>query len=184
MNTTTDLEGTLLSYDELAITNITIDTNNSFIKIKTSNLLDTTDNYENLDQNKYKENLEKLMDMLNPYMKNEVQFNLENFEDLYSIVQAKKKSENVYVKKERKKFRNLMMYTNYYIKKENLFYYEDTGGIEISLDLKVDSGINNFALYSYSDLLFDKNSYYLSSLSNNTDLQITLDKLIVKQGTI
>ena len=178
MNTTTDLEGTLLSYDELAITNITVDTNNSFIKIKTSNLLDTTDNYANLDQNKYKENLEKLIDMLEPYMKKEEQFTLENFEDLYSVVQAKKKSENVYVKKERKKFRNLMAYATDYIKQENLFYYEDVGGIEIFLNLKVDSGINKFALYSYSDLIFDENSYYLSSLSNNTDLQQTLDKLI------
>jgi hypothetical protein len=178
MNTTTDLEGTLLSYDELAITNITIDTNNSFIKIKTSNLLDTTDNYANLDQNKYKENLEKLLEMLNPYMKKEEQFTLENFEDLYSVVQAKKKSENVYVKKERKKFRNLMAYATDYIKQENLFYYEDVGGIQVFLNLKVDSGINKFALYSYSDLIFDENSYYLSSLSNNTDLQQTLDKLI------
>ena len=178
MNTTTDLEGTLLSYDELAITNITVDTNNSFIKIKTSNLLDTTDNYANLDQNKYKENLEKLIDMLEPYMKKEEQFTLENFEDLYSVVQAKKKSENVYVKKERKKFRNLMAYATDYIKQENLFYYEDVGGIQVFLNLKVDSGINKFALYSYSDLIFDENSYYLSSLSNNTDLQQTLDKLI------
>ena len=178
MNTTTDLEGTLLSYDELAITNITFDTNNSFIKTKTSNLIDTTDNYENLDENKYKENLEKLIGMLEPYMKHEDLFTLENFEDLYSIVQAKKKSENVYVKKERKNFRNLMDYTSEYIKQENLFYYEDTGGIEIFLNLKVDSGINKLALYSYSDLIFDDRSYYLSSLSNSTDLQTTLNNLI------
>ena len=135
MNTTTDLEGTLLSYDELAITNITTDTNNSFIKIKTSNLIDTTDNYENLDQNKYKENLEKLIGMLEPYMKNEDLFTLEKFKDLYSVVQAKKKSENVYVKNERKNFRNLMAYTSEYIRQENLFYDEDISGIEIFLNL-------------------------------------------------
>lgn len=135
MNTTTDLEGTLLSYDELAITNITTDTNNSFIKIKTSNLIDTTDNYENLDQNKYKENLEKLIGMLEPYMKNEDLFTLEKFKDLYSVVQAKKKSENVYVKSEQKNFRNLMAYTSEYIRQENLFYDEDISGIEIFLNL-------------------------------------------------
>ena len=177
MNTTTDLEGTLLSYDELAITNITIDTNNFLVKVKTSNLIDTTDNYENLDQNKYKENLEKLIGMLEPYMKNEDLFTLENFEDLYSIVQAKKKSENVYVKNERKNFRNLMAHAGEYIKQENLFYYNDTGDIEIFLNLKIDSGINKFAFNCYSDLIFDEKSYYLSAFSNYTDLQATLDKL-------
>ena len=177
MNTTTDLEGTLLSYDELAITNITIDTNNFLVKVKTSNLIDTTDNYENLDQNKYKENLEKLIGMLDPYMKNKDLFTLENFEDLYSIVQAKKKSENVYVKNERKNFRNLMAYAGEYIKQENLFYYNDTGDIEIFLNLKIDSGINKFAFNCYSDLIFDEKSYYLSAFSNYTDLQATLDKL-------
>ena len=175
MNTTTDLEGTLLSYDELAITNITIDTNNSFIKTKTSNLLDTTDNYEDLDQNKYKENFEKLIGMLEPYMKKEDLFTLENFEDLYNLVQAKKKSEIVYVKKERKNFRNFMVYN--YIREENLFYYQDIGGIEIFLNLRTE--INNFALGTFSDLIFDeKKNDYLSELNNKTELQKTLDKLI------
>lgn len=50
MNTTTDLDNNILSYDELAIMNITIDSKNYYIKSKKTNLVDETNKNENLDK--------------------------------------------------------------------------------------------------------------------------------------
>lgn len=104
MNTTTDLKGHLLSYDELAITNITTDDKNSFIKNKMTNLVDISEKIENLDPAKYKESLDKLLPMLNPYMKVDIHFTTDNFTDLYNLVQDKSKSsKKTYLKKKIKK---------------------------------------------------------------------------------
>jgi len=85
MNTTTDLEGHLLQYDELAITNITTDENNYYIKDKLTHLIDETDKVNNLDPLKYKNSLEKLLPNLEPYMKKYIEFTSDDFMDLYNI---------------------------------------------------------------------------------------------------
>jgi hypothetical protein len=85
MNTTTDLEGNLLSYNEFAVTNITRDENNYYIRKKLTNLKDETDKTDNLDVIKYKESFEKLLYNLDPYMKEDIKFTTENFIELYNI---------------------------------------------------------------------------------------------------
>jgi len=179
MNTTTDLKGKVIAYDELAITNITNDENNSYVKTKTSNLVDTTEDTENLEQDKYKENLDKLLSMIEPYMKEEVLFTTKKFEELYSVVQAKKKNQEVYIEEEKKtNFRNLMATARQYVNEATLFYYEDVGGVEVSLNLKADSGIGDSSQRTSSDLYFDKKNNQLSEIIEYTELGNVLDELI------
>ena len=180
MNTTTDLKGNLLSYDESAITNITKDENNSFIKIKTTNLLDVSEKIQNLDPLKYKNSLDKLFPMLQPYMKVDIHFTTDNFTDLYNIVQEKSKSKKkkYLLKKDKKVFRNLMEYAKEFTKEQELFLFPDPGGIKISLNLKADSGINTQAMRSYSNLNFNEEEKKLSALEEFTDIQKILDELI------
>ena len=180
MNTTTDLKGHLLSYDELAITNITTDENNSYLKIKTTALRDDTEKINNLDPEKYKTSLDKILPMLQPYMKEDILFTIDNFTDLYNIVQEKSKSEKKYFikKKPQRTYRSLMEYATSYTKEQPLFSYKDVGGIQINLNLKADSGLNTQAMRSYSDLHVDDKENLLSALEEFTDLQMILDDLI------
>ena len=178
MNTTTDLNGKVISYDELAITNITTDENNSYLKKKTSNLIDLTDEDIDLDPVKYKENLDKLLSLIKPYMKEDIHFTMKDFEELYSVVQAKKKNEEVYIEEIKPTYRNLLSTATQYIYGSTLFYYEDIGGIEVSLNLKADSGLKDISQRTYSELLFDKETHSLSELIEYTDLGKVLDELI------
>ena len=179
MNTTTDLKGKVITYDELAITNITNDENNSYVKTKTSNLVDMTEETENLDQDKYKENLDKLLSMIKPYMKEEIHFTTKNFQELYSLVQAKKKNEEVYIEeKSKNNFRNLLSTARQYVNEATLFHYEDVGGVKVFLNLKADSGIGDESQRTYSDLYFDKESNHLSEIVEYTKLGNVLDELI------
>ena len=180
MNTTTDLEGHLLAYDELAITNITTDENNSYLKTKLTNLIDISEKIDNLDPVKYKNKLDKIMPKLEPYMKVDVHFTHDNFTDLYNLVQEKSKSDKKHYlpKKQKKTFRSLMDYTASFTKQQSLFDYKDVGGIQVNLYMKDDSGINTQAMRVYSDLHFDDKENLLTNLEEYTDLQKILDELI------
>ena len=90
-NTTTDLEGNLLQYDELAITNITNDENNGYIKNKKTHLIDITEQIKDFNPLKYKSSLEKLLANLEPYMKEDIQFTTDDFKELYHLVITKTK---------------------------------------------------------------------------------------------
>ena len=57
MNTTTDLENNILTYDEEAIMNITLDADNSYLKTKITNLKDISNKVENLNPQIYEEKL-------------------------------------------------------------------------------------------------------------------------------
>ena len=72
MNTTTDLEGNLLKYDEFALTNITTDENNYFIKKKLTHLIDISEKIPNQEPSKYQKSLDTLLPMLEPHMKVEI----------------------------------------------------------------------------------------------------------------
>ena len=67
MNITTDLKGNLISYDELAITNIAYDRRNSFTKTKKSNLKDHSENITQDDMKNYRTSLEKLLEKMKPW---------------------------------------------------------------------------------------------------------------------
>ena len=79
MNTTTDLDNNILTYDELAEMNITIDSKNYYIKSKTTNLIDVTNKTENLDKDNYRNNLNKLAEKLKPHLKYKELFSKDNF---------------------------------------------------------------------------------------------------------
>lgn len=64
MNTTTDLENNILTYEEEAFMNITTDSQNSYIKIKNTKLVDNTKNAENLNAERYKNNLNNILTKL------------------------------------------------------------------------------------------------------------------------
>ena len=81
MNTTTDLEGNLLQYDEIAITNITTDENNGYIKNKLTHLIDISEQIKDFNPLKYKSSLEKLLANLQPYMKEDIQFTTDDFNE-------------------------------------------------------------------------------------------------------
>ena len=180
MNTTTDLEGHLLSYDELAITNITTDENNSFLKTKLTNLIDISEKIDNLEPAKYKDKLDKILPMLEPYMKVDIHFTNDNFTDLYNLIQDKSKSKKKYYiqKKEKKSFRSLMEYAASFTKEQSLFDYKDAGGIQINFNMKDDSGLNTQAMRAYSDFHFDDKENLLTTLEEYTDLQKILDEII------
>ena len=92
MNTTTDLKGHLLSYDELSITNITTDEKNSFLRTKITHLIDISEKIDNLKPKKYKNNLDIILPALEPYMKVDTHFTTDNFTELYNLVQDKSKA--------------------------------------------------------------------------------------------
>ena len=85
MNTTTDLNNTILSYDEVAIMNITTDEQNSYVKTKETHLIDETYKIENLDKKKYEENLNKFINKLNPYLEKNELFSKEDFNEVYLV---------------------------------------------------------------------------------------------------
>ena len=180
MNTTLDSDRNLLSYDELAITEINTDESNSFVKNKLTHLVDISDQIEDLDAAKYKESLDKLLPMLKPYMKVDVHFTEDNFTDLYNLVQEKSKSAKKFYlpKKNKKTYRSLMEYAASYVKEQPLFSYKDSGGIQIDFNLKADSGMNTEAMRTGADLIFDNEENHLSYLEEITDLQLILDELI------
>ena len=180
MNTTTDLDGNLLSYDELAITNIITDENNSYIKNKVTHLIDISNTISGLDPAKYKNALDSLLPLLEPYMKVDIHFTSNNFSDLYSLVQDKIKfpKKKQFIQKKQKQFRNLMEYASEYTKTQDLFTYTDIGGIQVNLNLKLDSGLNTQAMRAYSQLLTDDQENHLSTREEFSDIQKIIDELI------
>ena len=52
-NLTTDLNGNVLNYEELCFSNIKTNEKNYYIKNKVTKLLDVTDNYTNINSDKY-----------------------------------------------------------------------------------------------------------------------------------
>ena len=179
MNTTTDLEGHLLAYDELAITNITTDEKNSYLKTKITNLVDITETINNLKPEKYKNILDILLPALDPYMKVDIHFTTDNFTDLYNIVQEKSKSakKNYIKKKEKRTYRSLLAlaFDNSLSKEQALFNYKDVGGIEVNYFLIDD--LKSEAMRAFSDFHFDNESNYLSTLNQYTELQNIVDEI-------
>ena len=89
---------------KIAITNITTDENNGYIKNKLTHLIDISEQIKDFNPLKYKISLEKLLANLEPYMKEDIQFTTDDFKELYQIVMTKPK---FFKKKNSKKFRNL-----------------------------------------------------------------------------
>jgi len=139
MNITTDLEDNVLSYDEEAMMNITLDVNNSYIKIKITNLTDESNKIENLNPQMYEEKLKNIIQKLNPYLKYEELFSKDDFYEFYIL----SKNGSAALKKMQK--RKLDSYGNKIIKQNNNFLhlFSHDSGISVDLNLFIDSGINS-----------------------------------------
>ena len=85
MNTTKDLKGNILSYDEIAFSNITHGKNNFYIKNKITNLKDETEKISNIDINNYQEILNGFVEKLSPHLEYYEEFSVDNFKELYKI---------------------------------------------------------------------------------------------------
>ena len=118
MNTTLDKDGNLLTYNEQAITIINYDENNSYLKNKVTSLVDGSENIDDNEIKKYEKSLNKLLPLIKPYMKEEIQFTESDYNDLYNVINDKKKSQekqNYIPKKTKNTFRNLGVKKKQYI---------------------------------------------------------------------
>ena len=139
MNITTDLENNILSYDEEAIMNITLNTDNSYIKAKITNLTDESCKIEYLNPQKFEEKLNNIIQKLNPYLKYEELFSIDDFYEFYIL----SKNGSAALKKMQK--RKLDSSDDKTIKKENNFLhlFSPDSGISVDFNLFINSGINS-----------------------------------------
>ena len=179
MKTVLDKNGNVISYDEEAITIINYDEKNSYVKDKTTQLVDTSEKVQNKDIQNYKVALDTLLPLMENYMKEEVQFTQSDFKDLLSVIEDKKKSagdQSYMPKKTRNTFRNLVTSKEQYIKKSSLFSNKATP-IEVNLDLKINSGIHSSVSGVYGSIIFDNKEIKYTSIEEASMLEDLIDKL-------
>ena len=177
MNTTLDLKNNLLSYDELAVTNIVYDELNSFKKIKITKLNDITN--KNINKKIYKKNLDKLLPYIKPYMKSDIQFTRDNFTSLYDLVQNKKNQTNYNKTSNNNKIKRSLSNTlPQYIKKKELFQKEVLG-ILINLNLKINSGINTDFFSTKLTISFDEEEHDLSTINHPNEISNIIKELSI-----
>ena len=161
MNITTDLENNFLSYDEEAIMNITIDTNNSYIKSKITNLIDESNKTENLNPQIYEEKLNNIIQKMNPYLKYEELFSKDDFYEFYTL----SKNESKTFKK-----RKLNTDDDKIVKKENNLFHLFTpeSGISMDVNLFNNIGINSDFMEANSNLYIESNKTEDISISRES----------------
>lgn len=175
MNTTKDPEDNLISYSELATTNLTKDENNYYIKNKYTYLLDKTKFVEGLDPEKYNETLNRLYPELKKYMKDYVKFSLDNFTELYLI---SKGIEN------KTKLRNLIEEDENinHVTTEDIFEFEHYGGVKVAISLS-DNILGSQNLMASSDSFINEKSFNLAKTLKNIDITALIKKLRTLSGT-
>ena len=185
MNTTLDQEGNLLSYDEEAITIVNYDDKNSYVKNKVTKLVDISKDITKTDINNYENSLDNLLSLIKPYMKEEIQFTIKEYEDLYNVVNDKKRqnsssyeTQSYEPKKTRNTFRNLNYISNGYlfVKQAKLFSNQITQ-VQIDLNFKINAGINSQVMGAYSSIVFDDQEIIYSSFEEVSVIQELLEKL-------
>ena len=175
MNITTDLDGNLLSYDELAITNIYYDEKNSFTKNKKSNLKDHSESFTDEDRKNYKNALSKILEKMKPYMEEDVQFSREKFDELYDLIKKEPKEEKTIEEKTTRR-RLKSGDAIQYIKKKELFHI-DSLGVQVNLDFKINPGLNTNAMSSQLNFSFDDEEHNLYKKDELSDIQDIINKL-------
>lgn len=170
MNTTSDLNGNILSYDEVAFTNITEDEKNYYIKNKITKLIDETEKSDKIKPSLFEQGLNKLLSKLEPYMQFKEEFSTENFKELYKV------SKNI--TDEEPKFRNLKNQRQIIIKDEDeLFSFKHYDGVNIFLNLFNDIGYNTESMKAFAKLKIDDEIKEISNLKEFTNLGDILDRL-------
>ena len=168
MNTTIDQKGNLLTYDEVAYSEIINDVNNSYTKKKLTNLVDVSYKIESFNKTEYKEKLNIILSKINPFMKYNEQFSIEQFGELYDISKGKKR-------------RRLESNDNNeitFIKKQSLFEYQDSM-LLINLELNDDSGLNSETMKIKQDISFGDNTSNIIGKEQTSNLSKILEKLII-----
>ena len=170
MNTTSDSNGNILSYDEVAFTNITDDENNYYIKNKITKLIDQTEKLDKIEPSLFEQGLNKLLSKLKPYMLFKEEFSTENFKELYKV------SKNI--TDDEPKFRNLNSQKKIIIKEEEeLFQFTHYGGVKVYLNLFNDIGYNTESMKAFAKLKIDDKTEEISNLKEFTNLGDILDQL-------
>ena len=168
-NITKDAKGNLLSIEEISYLNITTDLNNGFKKNKTTKLIDETSKINSLNPDKYKTILNDLLLKLNPYLK---------YENLFSINNLNQYKTKLLVN-EINNVRNLEqdeIIEGTFVKEESLFE-KDCFGKKISLNLKIDSGINVESMKALSSLTIGDKDNNLVIQNQITNINEILKKL-------
>ena len=179
MNITSDLEGNLLSYDEVAITNIVYDEKNSFTKNKVSNLVDHSEKITKEDAAIYRKNLENLLAKMKPYMEEDVQFPKEKFAELYDLVKNKNQdedSEEINEESTSRRRRLTAADAIQYIREKEIFHV-DSLGVEVNLKLKLNPGLNTDAMRSHLNFSFDEEEHNLYKKEQLSEIQKIIDQL-------
>ena len=118
-------------------------------------------------------------------MKEEIQFTLKEYEDLFNVIKDKKnKNSSLYEtksyepKKTRNTFRNLDYNANkhQYLKRAALFSNEITP-VKIDLNLTINPGINSKIMGAYASIIFDNQEITYSSIEEVSVIQELLEKL-------
>ena len=190
MNITTDLVGNFISYDEMAITNIYYDDANSFVKEKKSSLVDITGKMTREEKDEYRDNLKKLLNKLEPHMKEEILFPDEKFAELYNLVFEKEAINDEISSESSTKRRRLsspspLTDPTQYIRQKELFQI-DSLGVKINLNFKLNPGLNTNAMSSHLDFSFDDVEHKICKQKEFSDIQIIIDQLraLSKAGNI
>ena len=171
MNTTTDINGTLLTYDELSVTNIMTNDENSYHKIKTTNLKDQSEELENVDKIVYEEVLNNMISKLEPYMVYKEEFSDEEFKEMYNV--SKNITNNVSKRNLQENEKNIV------VTEENLMNIEHYAGVNVKLNMKNDIGLNVASMKAFLNFFADDSKKEISNLQEYSNITAVLNKLII-----
>ena len=169
MNTTVDKNGTLLTYDEETVTNIKKDDENSFHKIKKSNLIDKSKDLENVDKISYEEVLNNIISKLNPYMIYNEKFSDESFQELYNLSKNISNDNTSNLENEKKTV----------VIEENLMNIVNFAGVNVKLNMKNDIGLNTGSMKALLNIFVDDSKKEISNLNEYSNIGDILNKLII-----
>ena len=174
MNTTTDKEGNILSYEEEAYMKITTDELNSNSKNKITKLIDQTKNLTSLKPEQYKSKLNEILPKIKPYFKKDELFSKENFEEYQNI--SKKGLISSSLKKYRKRKLQLDEEENPKAAIEsNILNFEGNSGLKIELNYLNNPGIGNSFMEAISKLKIEDKQRELMSSKNSS---LSINKII------
>ena len=172
MNTTTDLEGNILTYEEIAFTDIHHDENNTYTKNKITSLKDETENLSNIDKEAYKEALEILIEKLTPFFKFYDEFSVEKFKELYKV------SKNISDENDANNSRRYLQEEN--IKEEEressaneeeFFNYRHYTDLNIFVNSLNDPGYNSDTIRAALNFKINENSRELVGCKDNSNFK-------------
>ena len=169
MNTTTDLEGNILTYDEIAFTNIRHDDNNSYVKNKITNLKDETENLTNIDKEAYKEALEILIEKLTPYFKYYEEFSEEKFKELYKV--SKNITDENVTNNSRRYLQVDTQEEESSANEEELFNYRHYTDLNIFVNSLNDPGYNSDTIRAALNFKINEDSRELIGCKNNSNFK-------------